>query len=99
QTVNMPMEYFPHKWLLVRIDGPEPLYKVFASFIAGGDSWKINSGITCIEDKGDHLRIYGHSGSVYACRKDAYGASQYGFVVLGELENMSYKLTRINTLE
>ena len=98
------MEYHPHKWLLVQIqDGNEMLYKVFGSFYGGftdGDSWKMNSGITSIEDCGDYFRVYGYSGSVYLCAKENYGASFYGSSVLADFEKRSEgKLCVIPTLE
>lgn len=87
------MEYHPHKWLLLRIeDGGTVLFKVFASFYGGfttGDSWKMNSGITRIEDAGDFLRIHGYSGSVYVCPKACYGASYYAASVLQRFEEQS----------
>jgi hypothetical protein len=97
------MEYHPHKWLLLRITDGEPLYKVFASFYGGyldGDSWKMNSGITGIEDCGDCFRIHGYSRSVYVCPKESYGASAYGFSVVCRFEELSEgKLVHIPTLE
>jgi hypothetical protein len=38
-----------------------------------GDSWRMNSGITRIEEKPKHWEFYGSSGSVYKCGRKSYG--------------------------
>ena len=79
-------EYFPDKWIIVKAVLPsETFYRVFASWSGGythGDSWKMNSGITSVRDSGEHWCFYGYSGSVYYCRKPAYGVTAYSAGIL-----------------
>ena len=89
------MEYEPDKWLGVKIgnDHSPPHYRIFASWYGGylgGDSWKLNSGITNVTLKDDIYSFEGSSGSVYLCHKNNYGASGYGSGVLkGMIEGMA----------
>jgi hypothetical protein len=90
----------PDKWVVVKIqNNDETYYKVFASWLGGylnGDSWKINSGITKIEDDDDdNYYIIGYSGSEYQCNKKAYGtASTYTQSVLEDIiEKSEGKMT------
>lgn len=75
----------PDKWVIVKIDDDDLLYKVFASFYGGyldGDSWKMNSGIAKVEEDDKSFMFYGYSGSVYRCMKGTYGTSFYSQGVL-----------------
>lgn len=68
-------KYAPDNWVIIKIileDG-EALYKVLAGWSGGyldGDSWRMNSGITGVEEDGDYYNIKGFSGSVYRCHKE-----------------------------
>jgi len=79
-------DYRPDRWVVVKIvTAKERLYKVFASWSAGyggGDSWKINSGITRATLVDDCWEFDGYSGSVYSCHREAYGTNGYGGHVL-----------------
>lgn len=70
-------EYTPDRWVLLKIcTGEQCVYKVLAGWSGGylyGDSWKLNSGCTKIEDDGQCYLFYGYSGSVYRCHKSSYG--------------------------
>lgn len=80
--------YTPDKWLVVKINGESPHYRVFGSWYGGylnGDSWRMNSGITKVTEEGDYYLFEGSSGSVYKCHKNAHGISGYG---MGVLSNM-----------
>ena len=75
-------EYIPDCWVMVSIarKGTAPIYKILASWYGGyakGDSWKLNSGITKIEEDGQTYLFHGASGSVYRCHKDLYRMSGY----------------------
>jgi len=69
-------EYTPDNWVILKLemeDG-EIIHKVLAGWSGGyldGDSWKINSGITKIEDTENHFAVHGYSGSIYICRKNS----------------------------
>lgn len=69
-------EYTPHKWVVVKIGGPDPHYRVLGGWSGGyldGDSWRMNSGITRADFDGDYWYFYGSSGSCYKCYVDSYG--------------------------
>lgn len=74
----------PDNWMLIKISGEDPHYRVFGSWYGGylgADSWRLNSGIDSMIEEDDHYLFIGSSGSTYACRKGAYGASSYGMRV------------------
>ena len=77
--------YNPDKWLVIKINGTDPHYRVFGSWYGGyldGDSWRMNSGITKVSEEGEYYLFEGTSGSVYKCHKNAHGISGYGSDVL-----------------
>ena len=70
------------RWLIVKVDDG---YKIFGSWSGGylyGGSWKLNSGITKVEEDGDYYLFCGYSGSIYKCHKDAYGSTGYGWSII-----------------
>jgi hypothetical protein len=79
-------EYAPDRWVVVKIVTPkERLYKVFACWsggYGGGDSWKMNSGITQATLVDNRWEFKGYSGSVYSCHRKGYGTNSYGGSVL-----------------
>jgi hypothetical protein len=84
--------YTPDKWMLVRITGTDPHWRIFASWYGGyldSDSWRLNSGVTSVEDKDEWYDFHGHSGSLYRCSKTGYGVTTYGMSVLKDLEEKS----------
>ena len=82
-------DYTPDRWMVLGIHTPaEKIYKVFATWsggYAGGDSWKLNSGITRATFADPYWEFDGSSGSVYRCHQDSYGTNGYGQVVLNNL--------------
>ena len=86
------MNYYPNKWLLVKITGTDPHYRVLGSWYGGyvnGDSYRLNSGITSVEEEDDYYIFTGFSGSTYFCNKQNYGAHAYGMSVIKRLEENS----------
>ncbi len=87
----------PHKWVVVKIenDGNE-YYKVYGSWRGGyldGDRWKMNSGISSIQEDEKAFFFSGLSGSKYLCLKGHYGiASAYTESVLENVITNSYKV-------
>jgi hypothetical protein len=81
--------YTPDEWVLVKVNGTDPHYRVFGSWLGdylNGDSWRLNSGIVRAEQDGDSYIFYGASGSAYICHKDSYGVkSMYNSAVLENL--------------
>lgn len=71
--------YTPDKWIVVKLtkrDTGETINKVLAGWyggFAGSDSWKLNSGITKVDQRNDRFEFHGSSGSVYVCYKPCYG--------------------------
>jgi hypothetical protein len=68
-------DYNPDNWVVIKIGGDDPHYRVLAGWSGGyttGDSWRMNSGITRVEDAGDRFNFYGSTGSCYSCGKESY---------------------------
>lgn len=70
------MQYTPDNWVVIKIKGDDPHYRVLAGWSGGyahGSSWRMNSGITKAVDVGGWVHFYGSSGSRYSCHKESYG--------------------------
>lgn len=68
--------YAPDSWVIIKIAGDDPHYRVLAGWAGGytqGTSWRMNSGITRVEEDDTYFKFFGSSGSVYYCHKDMYG--------------------------
>jgi hypothetical protein len=68
--------YWPDNWVIIKLKGDDPHYRVLAGWSGGyatGDSWRMNSGITAVEEDEHHFYFYGSSGSCYQCHKESYG--------------------------
>jgi hypothetical protein len=74
--------YYPDCWLIIKTEYQGiPTHKIFGSWYSSyldGSAWRLNSGITEIEDKEDYYIFHGESGSCYGCYKSGYGISAYG---------------------
>ena len=80
------MEYTPDTWVVLRIvsikDDNQIFYRLLSGWIGGyaqSDVWRLNSGITKMEDADTHWVIHGQSGSVYRCSKNSYRLSALTF--------------------
>ena len=92
-------EYTPESWVIIKIindktdqDDLKVLYKVFGAWRGGyvnGDSWRLNSGITKVEEQENCYIFYGASGSAYYCYKTGEGRpmGSHNTGVLGQLMN------------
>ena len=85
-------DYTPDRWVVVRIFTPEhgQVYKLLAGWSGSylhGQSWKLNSGITKVEDDGDYLLFSGYSGSVYRCHKKGYGLNGITIGIANDLRD------------
>lgn len=72
------INYNPDGFNIIKISvDSKVFYKVFGAWIGGGltgtPAWRLNSGITNYEIKGDSIMFYGASGSVYECKRDTEG--------------------------
>ena len=77
----------PDRWVIFKL--PNNYYKVFGTWAGGylgGDGWKLNSGISKVEQDENFYYFIGFSGSCYKCHKKAYGtATSYGLGVLNKI--------------
>jgi hypothetical protein len=83
--------YTPDRWAIIKINGTDPHYRIFGTWIGGylnGDSWRLNSGIVKVEEDTDNdcYMFYGSSGSVYCCFKNNYGFTGWSY---GVAENIA----------
>jgi hypothetical protein len=65
--------YSPNRWVVLKI---KDVYKVLAGWSGGyldADEWRMNSGISKVEEDGDYYLFHGYSGSTYKCHKKGYG--------------------------
>jgi len=77
----------PDRWVIVKL--PNNYYKVFGTWTGGyldGDRWKLNSGISKVEQDENFYYFIGFSGSCYKCHKKGYGtATSWGLSVLNKI--------------
>ena len=68
--------YRPDNWVVIKLDdGNDPHYRVLAGWSGGyldGNSWRMNSGITEVEETDNYYYFSGSSGSTYRCGKSSY---------------------------
>lgn len=67
--------YTPDNWVIIKIKGDDPHYKVLGGWSGGytaGSSWRMNSGIVECRENKDCYYFVGSSGSIYCCGKDSY---------------------------
>lgn len=84
------MNNYPDNWVIIKITGDNPHYRVLAGWSGGytqGTSWKLNSGITKVEYNKPNYSFYGSSGSCYVCHEDAYGLRNNNAYIWNELKN------------
>ena len=70
------VENKPDNWVVIKIKGDNPHYRVLAGWSGGyttGSSWKLNSGITEVDEDDKSYTFKGSSGSAYTCGKESYG--------------------------
>lgn len=83
--------YTPDKWVVIRLTSKnDQVDKILSGWYGGylgGDSWRLSSGITKIEDCGDTWKVHNESGSVYTLIKAAHGTSGLTGSVYANLEN------------
>jgi len=68
--------YEPDNWVVIKINGKDPHYRVLSGWSGGyleGSSWRMNSGITKVEEDDKAYYFSGSSGSTYRCGKQSYG--------------------------
>lgn len=83
--------YQPDNWVILKITGDDPHYKVLGGWSGGytsGDSWRMNSGITRVEETETSFKFYGYSGSIYECQKRSYGLRMNNVHIYKQLKDM-----------
>ena len=80
----------PDRWVVLELKVNDKIYyKIFGSWAGGyldGDRWKMNSGISSVEEDDDYYYFIGYSGSCYKCHKKGYGVmTSYSQSVLDNL--------------
>ena len=93
-------------WIMVKVIPTDatkkPHYRIFATWRGSyltGDSWKMNSGVTEVVDKGEYYEFYGSSGSVYECHKEMYRTSMYSSGVLATMTKNAEQDVTIEQLD
>ena len=71
-----PKEYNPDNWVMIKVNGENPHYRILVGWDEknkeNNDLWKIDQGITRVEEDKDYFYFYGYGGSVYKCSKQSY---------------------------
>ena len=83
--------YFPDNWVVIKLKGDDPHYRVLAGWFGGyttGDSWRMNSGITKVEENDRTYYFSGSSGSIYACDKQSYGLRMNNAYIWNKLQEL-----------
>ena len=68
-------KYHPDRWVVVLVKAIKE-YKILGGWSGGyldGDSWRLSSGITKVEETKNGYNVTNHSGSVYYCDKQSAG--------------------------
>ena len=84
-------DYAPANWVILRIDGYDPHYRVLGGWSGSyltGDSWRLNSGIVKSEFDGDYWRFWGAGGSCYKCYVDNYGLKMNNAPVYNRMKEL-----------
>ncbi len=86
------MNYTPDNWVVIKLDdGVDPHYRVLAGWSGGyttGNTWRINSGITKVEEDDGYYNFSGSSGSTYSCGKKSYMLRMNNAHVWSKLEEL-----------
>lgn len=84
--------YTADNWVIAKITvNNETIYKLIVGYSGSylyGSSWRINSGITSVEEDETHFYFHGSSGSVYKSYKDGYGITQAMLEPIQKLQNL-----------
>jgi hypothetical protein len=83
--------YNPDNWVVIKLKGDAPHYRVLAGWSGGylyGDAWRMNSGITKVEEDDNYYKFYGSSGSCYSCHKNAYGLRMNNAYIWNQLQEL-----------
>ena len=84
--------YTPDNWVIIKCnDGVDPHYRVLAGWSGGyttGNSWRMNSGITEVNETDEYYYFKGSTGSEYRCGKQSYGLRLNSAPTWARLQNL-----------
>ena len=83
--------YTCDNWVVIFLNGGDPHYRLLTGISGGyttGDSWRMNSGITKVEEDEHYYYFHGSSGSCYSCHKDAYGLRMNNAYIWNQLKDL-----------
>jgi hypothetical protein len=83
--------YTCDNWIVIFLNGRDPHYRLLTGTSGGyttGDSWRMNSGITKVEEDEHYYYFHGSSGSCYSCHKDAYGLRMNNAYIWNQLQEL-----------
>lgn len=83
------MTNYPDNWAVIFLNGDDPHYRILAGWSGGylsTDGWRLNSGITKVEESEHAYSFYGSSGSCYVCGKQSYGLRMNNAYVFNQLK-------------
>lgn len=81
--------YVPDNWVVLFVKTPSPHYRILVGWSGGyttGDSWRMNSGITSVEEDDIYYLFHGSTGSVYRCHKETYGLRTNNAYIWAQLQ-------------
>jgi hypothetical protein len=86
-------EYTCDNWVVIKFNTEEHgiFYKLLVGTSGGyldGDSWRMNSGITSVEEDKECYYFYGSSGSRYRCYKESYTLRMNNAHIWTQLQGM-----------
>ena len=95
----------PPNWVVLKVVlKGETIYKVFGGWRGGyldGDRWRMNSGISGVEEDDQYFYFEGFSGSCYKCDKEGYGiidnTTSFGPYASSVLDNIIKKGEELGT--
>jgi hypothetical protein len=85
------MTYTCDNWVVIKLKGDDPHYRLLVGTSGGyttGDSWRLNSGITKVEEDDGNYYFSGSSGSTYCCGKDAYALRMNNAHIWAQLQEL-----------
>ena len=83
--------YNPDNWVVIKLKGDDPHYRVLAGWSGGyldGDAWRMNSGITKVEEDDNYYKFYGSSGSCYSYHKNTYKLHMNNAYIWNKLQEL-----------
>tara|TARA_R110000822_G_scaffold48453_4_gene127608 strand:+ start:4013 stop:4345 length:333 start_codon:yes stop_codon:yes gene_type:complete len=82
--------YTPDNWVVIKMKSDAPHYRVLAgwsgNYLVDNLAWRMNSGITKVEENGGYYNFSGFSGSTYHCGKEFYGLKMNNAYILEKLK-------------